>query len=77
MKKIHCPGPKARYCRQRIAAPSRFAARSLRTVKAKGGRKLVVGCPKGKFRKGRCSVGTRLQTILYPLGSKKCRAACR
>jgi hypothetical protein len=76
-KPIHCPtGGSARYCRGRIRSPKGFSPASLRTIKAKGGVKLVVGCPRGKFRRGRCVVGTKLQTILYPKSSARCRKAC-
>jgi len=75
MKKIHCPSGKGRYCRQRVASPKKFARNSLRTI-TRGSVKIVVGCPKGKFKKGKCSVGTRAQTILRPLGSPKCQV-CR
>ena len=75
MKRIHCPSARARYCRQRVLSPSRFARGSLRTIR-RGKRTLIVGCPKGKFRQGRCSVGTRVQAVLYLKTSAKCRRAC-
>lgn len=77
-RKIDCPGPKGRYCRARKASPAKFAKRSLRTTK-RGKVRIVIGCPKGKWdkRKKRCKVGTRVQTILYPLGSPKCRVCPR
>lgn len=52
-----------RRCRQ--APPSRFDSRSLRTI-TRGSVKIIVGCPKGHFKKGRCKVGLRAQSILYP-----------
>lgn len=73
-KKVHCP-VRGRYCRVRQRSPKSFARGSLRTVK-RGGVRIVIGCPKGKFKRGRCSVGTKAQTILYPKGHKKC-APCR
>jgi len=62
----------ARYCRERQIHPRAFAKGSLRTI-TRGGRgvKQVVGCQKGKYSKkrGKCKVGMRVQTILYPEGS--------
>ena len=55
------------YWRCRQAPPSKFDPKSFRTVSAKGGVKLVIGCPKGKFRKGKCAVGTRIQSKLVPI----------
>ena len=54
-------------CRQ--APPSKFDPRSLRTIPTKSGVKLIIGCPVGKYdaKKGRCKVGTRLQSKLIPL----------
>lgn len=45
-----------------------FAPGSFRTVKLKGGRRLVVGCPRGKYnrRSKRCRVGTRSYELLTP-----------
>jgi hypothetical protein len=51
-------------CRQE--SPKHFAPRSLRTI-TRGKVKIIVGCPKGRFKKGRCTTGTRAQSILYPI----------
>lgn len=76
-KRIDCP-QSGNYCRDRQAPPSRFDRRSFRTV-SRGDVRIVVGCPRGKWnaRRGRCTVGLRAQTILRPLSSAKCRAACK
>lgn len=79
---IDCKGKN--YCRERRAPPSAFDRRSFRTIpRGAMGAKVVIGCPRGYWvphkrgRGGRCSVGTRAQTILRPMGSAKCRRACR
>jgi len=56
-----------KHWRCRVASPSKFAKGSLRTITTKGGTKLIIGCPVGKYRKGRCTVGTRLQSKLIPV----------
>lgn len=56
-----------RRCRQE--SPKHFAPKSLRTI-TRGRVKIIVGCPKGRFKKGRCTVGTRAQSILYPRHKK-------
>ena len=56
-----------KHWRCRKAPPSQFAKGSLRTIPTKSGVKLIIGCPKGKYKKGRCTVGTRLQSILRPV----------
>lgn len=55
------------FIRERQMAPSRCARGSFR-MKSIGrhGRKIVVCCPKGHFRRGRCSVGVRAQSLLTP-----------
>ena len=77
-RKIDCPQT-GRYCRERLVAPEKFDPRSFRTVTTRDGSRLVIACPKGKWNAeaGRCLVGTRLQTILRPLGHSVCRRACR
>ena len=74
-KKIDCGGPSSHYCRERQFPPSRCARGSLRTV-TRGRNRVVVCCPRGKFKRGHCTVGTRAQTILRPHGSAKC-GVCR
>lgn len=62
---------RAKFCVQRLEAPSRFDKRSFRTVRRKG-HVITIGCPKGKWTGRRCSVGTRAQRILHPAGEGKC-----
>jgi len=63
---------RAQYCRERQLDPSRFAKGSFRTITLGKGKKGVIACPKGKYNRGECGVGTRLQTILHPVGSRGC-----
>jgi len=74
-KKIDCGGPLAHFCRERQVSPSKCAKGSTRTVK-RGAARIVVCCPKGKFRRGRCTVGMHAQSILRPFSNPKC-ARCR
>lgn len=57
----------AHYKRQRLEDPSHFARGSFRTKTLSPSRKLVVGCPSGHYRGGRCSVGMRGQSLLTRL----------
>jgi hypothetical protein len=45
-----------------------FAPGSFRTVKLKGGKRLIIGCPRGHWsrRSKRCRVGTRSYELLTP-----------
>src|SRR5574337_1078274 len=64
---------RAKYCRERQLSPSIFAKGSFRTIPLGGsGKKGVVACSKGHYHRGKCGVGTRLQTILHPEGSGRC-----
>ena len=57
------------YIRERIKDPDYFDKRSFRTIR-KGDHLIIVGCPKGKWKKGRCDVGMELQSILHPKNEK-------
>jgi hypothetical protein len=66
---IDVGGKKAKYCRMRLAEPSKFDPRSFRVKKIKEGVRLIVGCPKGKYcesckRFAKCKVGLRAQSLL-------------
>lgn len=66
------PNPsKGRYIRERQRPPSEFDPRSIRTI-TRGGKKIVIGCPKGHWdpKRKRCRVGTRAQSILHPMKKK-------
>lgn len=56
----------ARYVRRRIQSPRKFDPRSLRTIDPgrPGHTKLIVGCPTGHYKRGRCKVGTEVQAQL-------------
>lgn len=59
---------KAQYKRTRIAMPDEFAKGSFRTITPGSGRhKLVVACPKGKYRGGACTAGMEVQSVLTHL----------
>ena len=53
--------------RARILNPKACAINSFRvkTLSAKKGIKATVCCPVGKFKNGRCKVGTVVQSVLY------------
>ena len=51
------------WCRKRIEPPGKFDKKSLRIKKVSNKTQIVVGCPKGKFHSGRCSVGMKLQSL--------------
>lgn len=51
------------YVRRRKRSPKSCAKGSFRTVRSGRGT-IVVCCPKGKFKRGRCSVGMRAQSVL-------------
>lgn len=53
------------FVRERVADPAEFDPDSLRTV-PQDDHRIITGCPKGSYRKGRCQVGTRAQSILHP-----------
>lgn len=55
-----------KYVRERLEHPSKFAKGSFRTIPVKGRRdiKIITACPKGKYARGRCRVGTHAQAIL-------------
>lgn len=59
---------RSRYKHEDINAPSKMAKGSIRTVSQRGGVKVRVGCPKGKYNRktGRCKVGTRAVSVLIP-----------
>jgi len=61
-------GSRARYYHKRLKSPRLFAKASLRTISIGGGKKMIVGCPKGYWdaRRRRCRAGTRGQAILTP-----------
>lgn len=54
-----------RFSRTRIASPKEFDPRSFRTVSPGTGRhKMVVACPKGQFKGGKCKVGMEVQSVM-------------
>jgi len=61
-------GSRSRFTHTKLARSSGFDKRSFRTVKLPSGKRVVIGCPKGKWSpsKGRCRVGTRGVAKLTP-----------
>ena len=43
-----------------------FDPKSFRTITVGNGIKAIVGCPRGKYIGGRCKVGMRVQSYLFP-----------
>ena len=70
------PKSRAKYCRKRLVSPKLFHPKSFRVIplSEEKGVKGIIGCPKGYYsiRTGRCKVGTRMQSMLYPVGHGKC-----
>ena len=63
---------RAQYCRERQLSPRGFAKGSFRTITLGKSKRGVVACLKRKYSRGKCKVGTRLQTILHPVGTRGC-----
>jgi hypothetical protein len=63
---IDVGGRKAKYCRMRLAEPTKFDPRSFRIHKIKKGTEVIIACPKGKWSPGKkkCKVGTKAQSLL-------------
>ena len=58
--------PSGRYHHKRIRNPAYFDATSFRVITFNKGIKATIGCPKGKFKAGKCTVGTQIQKLLFP-----------
>lgn len=52
------------YTRRRKMSPRRCSPRSFRTKRLSKHRTIVVCCPKGHWKRGRCQVGMKLQSEL-------------
>ncbi len=63
----------------RVRRPkARFDARSIRTISVgRHGKKIRVACPKGRYKRGRCSVGMRPYSCLVPRNQRKPRGIGR
>jgi len=55
------------YVRSGHESPDKFDKDSMRTIDidATKGIKAVIGCPKGNFKGGKCSIGTEVQSYLF------------
>ena len=76
---------KRKYVHETLCPKEVFEPKSFRSVKAKE-HVITIGCPKGKYKAGLCTVGTRAQRILhakvhfkakFPTKYKKAAAAGR
>jgi hypothetical protein len=59
------------YCKRVLANKRKFDKRSFRWKK-RGRVAVLVACPRGKWKRGRCAVGMRAQKVLV-----KSNGACR
>lgn len=62
---------KGTFCERKVAPKSRFDKHSFRWKK-QGRNWIMVGCPKGKWKSGRCRVGTRAHVVLAPRKGNRC-----
>lgn len=53
-----------KYIRKRRFSPRKCSPKSFRVKTVSPRTKLVVCCLKGHYKKGRCQIGTRVQSIL-------------
>ncbi len=55
------------YVRSGHESPEKYEKDSMRTIEidAADGIKAVIGCPKGNFSGGKCTVGTEVQSYLF------------
>lgn len=54
------------YIHVRIRSPERYDEESFRVIEFDKDIKATIGCPKGKFKKGKCQVGTQIQKLMFP-----------
>jgi hypothetical protein len=65
---------KGSFCERTPAPKSAFDKRSFRWKKS-GRAWVLVGCPKGRWRKNRCAVGTKAHKVLAPAKGRSKRGA--
>lgn len=55
------------YIRSGHKNPEEYDPKSMRTIEidANEGIKAIIGCPKGKFKNGKCQAGTEVQSFLF------------
>lgn len=53
------------YIRSGHRSPDNFDPDSLRTIDITTGVRAIVGCPKGKYERGHCTVGVQVQSYLF------------
>lgn len=57
------------YIHIRVKNPDLFAKKSFRVIKIGPEEKQIsatIGCPKGKYKAGKCQVGTQIQKLMFP-----------
>lgn len=57
------------YIHIRIKAPKQYDKKSFRVIQIGPKEKQIkatIGCPKGKFKAGKCQVGTQIQKLIFP-----------
>lgn len=54
-----------KWIREHIEDPDKFDKKSFRYVK-RGDHLVLVACPKGKWKRGKCQIGMKLVSILHP-----------
>lgn len=50
----------------RIKDPKLYSKNSFRFITFDKGIRATIGCKKGYFRKGKCTIGTEVQSLLFP-----------
>ena len=62
------------FCRFRIASPSKFDKRSIRTVTPNKNTRVIVGCRKGEWsrKSGKCRGSMQTQAVLKRKVSGRC-----
>lgn len=65
-----------RFCEVVKVRRRAFDPRSFRWKKS-GSAWILVGCPLGRWRSGRCAAGTRAHVVLEPQRGRRCRRGAR
>jgi len=53
------------FCEVQAAPRATFAPQSFRWIRS-GKARVLIGCPKGEWKRNRCAVGTRAYKVLVP-----------
>lgn len=71
--KFHLPAQK---CERVVVPKDKFDPKSFRWIQTTKGA-VLIGCPVGKFRNGRCAVGTMAHSVVTAAQGGRCKAAYR